>query len=176
MIVLPIQSCLGDEDVHAIAAMLRENETIAELDLMGNMISDEGCRALGSVLAGKSSLRYVNMRRNKITVNGIKILVESLQRCPRVRHVHVHTGGKIEAFGNIDYSNDDSSSSSATEIATSSSSSSYSNTVCIIDVRDNAKVENSNKLKDDFLGLPITVREGSKKKNVNTKNKKHHSS
>jgi Ran GTPase-activating protein (RanGAP) involved in mRNA processing and transport len=131
---------LGDEDVHAIAAMMRENETITELDLMGNMITDEGCRALGSVLSGKSSLRYVNMRRNRITVNGIKTLVESLQRCLRVRHVHVHTGGKIEAFGNIERS-DDTSSPSTTQMVTKPSSASNSNTVCIIDVRDNIKVE-----------------------------------
>lgn len=152
------ESCLGDEDVHAIAAMMRENETITELDLMGNMITDEGCRALGSVLSGKSSLRYVNMRRNRITVNGIKTLVESLQRCLRVRHVHVHTGGKIEAFGNIEMS-DDASSPSAIQMVTKPSSASNSNTICIIDVRDNIKVENSSKLKDDFLGLPITVRD-----------------
>eukprot|EP00557_Chaetoceros_sp_GSL56_P014034 CAMPEP_0176479136 /NCGR_PEP_ID=MMETSP0200_2-20121128/1575_1 /TAXON_ID=947934 /ORGANISM="Chaetoceros sp., Strain GSL56" /LENGTH=799 /DNA_ID=CAMNT_0017875153 /DNA_START=2318 /DNA_END=4713 /DNA_ORIENTATION=+ len=132
------ESCLGDEEVHVIAAMLRENETIAELDLMGNMITDEGCRALGPVLSGKSSLRYINMRRNRITLNGIKMLVESLQRCPRVRHVHVHTGGKIEAFGNFVASSDDASSPSATQMETTPTRTSNSNTICTIDIRDNA--------------------------------------
>jgi len=88
-----------DEEVHALAAMLRNNTTIDELNLRGNNITDDGARALAAVLAGRSGLRLVDLRGNKIGKGAIRVLAEALERSERVRHVYVHAGGKIEALG-----------------------------------------------------------------------------
>lgn len=130
---------MTDEEVYAISALLHKNETIAELNLQGNMITDEGCRSLSSVLSGPSCLRNIDLRRNKISTNGIKLLVEALERSNRVRHVHVHVGGKIEA------------KSMDTEYGSNESS-----TICIVDVRDNSKPEDSELIKEEMFGLPVT--------------------
>ncbi|CAN0555650.1 unnamed protein product, partial [Ectocarpus sp. 8 AP-2014] len=61
------ESGVTDEEVHAIAALLRGNSTIAELNLRGNEITDEGASALGAVLAGRMGLRSVDLRSNRIS-------------------------------------------------------------------------------------------------------------
>ena len=58
-----------------------------------------GARALGAVLSGKSGLRMIDLRGNKIGKGAVRILAEALERSERVRHVYVHAGGKIEALG-----------------------------------------------------------------------------
>ncbi|CAM9724415.1 unnamed protein product [Ectocarpus sp. 12 AP-2014] len=98
IIQLP-ESGVTDEEVHAIAALLRGNSTIAELNLRGNEITDEGASALGAVLAGRMGLRSVDLRSNRISKQGIRTIAEALERSERVRHVYVHAGGKVEALG-----------------------------------------------------------------------------
>lgn len=113
------ESNITDEEIHALAALLRNNTSIDELNLRGNSITDDGARALGAVLAGRSGLRLVDLRGNKIGKyfifyelekeqyrivfsgkGAIRVLAEALERSERVRHVYVHAGGKIEALGN----------------------------------------------------------------------------
>ena len=48
------ESNISDEEIHALAALLRNNMTIEELNLRGNVITDDGARALGE------SVSYVN--------------------------------------------------------------------------------------------------------------------
>ncbi|CAM9469285.1 unnamed protein product, partial [Scytosiphon promiscuus] len=93
IIQLP-ESGVTDEEVHAIAALLRGNSTIAELNLRNNEITDEGASALGAVLAGRMGLRSVDLRSNRISKQGIRTIAEALERSERVRHVYVHAGGK----------------------------------------------------------------------------------
>ncbi len=145
---------MTDEEVHAITALLRRNETIAVLNLQGNLITDEGCRSLSSILSGPSSLENIDLRRNRISKTGIKHIVEALERSDRVRHVHVHAGGKIEAMGGTDPSNCHNKSS----------------TVCVVDVRDNSKPEESVAMKEELFGLPITFQESEElSKKITTK-------
>lgn len=120
---------MADEEIHALSAMLKENQTISELNLRGNLITDDGCRALASILSSKSSLSLIDLRNNRISRKGIKLLAEALERSPRVRHVHVHAGGKIEAFGITSDEGEDNKGI----------------TVCIVDVRDNLKPNDSNR-------------------------------
>ena len=150
---------MTDEEVHAISALLRKNETIAELNLQGNLITDEGCRSISSILSGPSSLENIDLRRNRITRNGIKLIVEALERSDRVRHVHVHAGGKIEAMGTKDniHSIDDRETSG-------------SFTICIIDIRDNSKLEESEMIREEMFGLPITFQENPGTTKKPTKN------
>ncbi len=135
--------------MHAISALLRKNETIAELNLQGNLITDEGCRSLSSVLSGPSSLSYIDMRRNRISRNGIKVIVEALERSERVRHVHVHAGGKIEAMG----------CKNALDTSDNNTCHVQKPTVCIVDIRENSKPEESEVIKEEVFGLPITFQE-----------------
>ena len=81
------ESNVSDEEIHALAALLRNNMSIDELNLRGNNISDDGARALAAVLSGRSGLRTVDLRGNKIGKSAIRILAEALERAERVRHV-----------------------------------------------------------------------------------------
>lgn len=144
---------MTDEEVHAITALLRKNETIVHLNLQGNVITDEGCRSISSILSGPSSLQNIDLRRNRISRNGIKLIVEALERSDRVRHVHVHAGGKIEAMCGRDSGDEDNKSS----------------TVCIVDVRENSKPEESHVMQEEMFGLPITFQESSMVQNKVTK-------
>jgi hypothetical protein len=157
------KACLGDEEVHAICAMLRENQTIIELNLRGNLITDEGCRALASVLSAPSTLENINLRNNRITRKGIKLIVEALERSSRVRHVYVHAGGKIEAFGQDETYTDrcilEEEPSSAKPPPKKKV-----NTICIIDIRDNSKPEDYKLFREELFGLPITVEHNSASK------------
>ena len=114
--------------------------------MQGNLITDEGCRSISSVLSGPSSLQSIDLRRNRISRNGIKLIVGALERSERVRHVHVHAGGKIEAMGgpNLNDAAMDHNESS---------------TVCTVDIRDNSKPEESIVMKEEMFGLPITFQE-----------------
>jgi len=121
--------------VHALAALLRNNTSIEEVNLRTNRITDDGARALGAVLAGKSGLRMVDLRGNKIGKGSIRILAEALERAERVRHVYVHAGGKIEALGSSrwaqqrkDYGQEETADvKSVVNVET----------ICVVDVRDN---------------------------------------
>jgi hypothetical protein len=92
-------SNIGDEEVHAMAALMRGNTSIQEVNLRGNGISDDGARALAALLSGKSGLKLLDLKGNKISKAGIKTLAEALERSGRIKHVYVHAGGKIEALG-----------------------------------------------------------------------------
>lgn len=124
---------IGDEETHAVVAMLRDNETIAELNLRGNQLTDDAARALASLLARPSALRFIDLRENRIGRNGIKVIADALERSERVKHVYVHAGGKIEALGSGEFDGDETSSAHRRDSQGLSSVGS----VCIVDVRDN---------------------------------------
>ena len=126
---------MGDEEAHAISAMLKGNQTIAELNLKGNLITDEGCRAISSILSAPSVLEFVDLSYNHISRNGIKIIVEALERSQRVQRVFVHAGGKVEALGQTDDKDNPT------------------DTVCIVDLRNNSKSER----KEGEFGVPSHV-------------------
>jgi len=161
------ESNLTDEEVHAIAAMLQENQTIVELNLQGNRITDDGCRAIASILSGKTSLQVIDLKRNRISYNGIKIIAENLERSERVKHVYVHAGGKVEALGsqfvssrnmdNVTINNQTVGSKCITQICDKL------DTVCTVDIRENS-TEKYDILHDDigFLVSDESVMPGSK--------------
>ena len=118
---------MGDEEVHVVAAMLRNNATIEEIQFRKNRISDAGARALAAVLAERSALKFIDLRENSISMSGIKIKViaDALERSERIHKVMVHPGGKIEAFGASETINDESET---TAFAVK--------TACIVDLRE----------------------------------------
>lgn len=132
------ESNLGDEEVHALSALLRNNLSIEEVNLRGNLVSDDGARALAAVLSGRSGVRLLDLRGNKISRAGIKALAEALERSGRVKHVYVHAGGKIEALGTKVKDATATGSSAMTADGTSNVASAAVETVCVVDVRDNS--------------------------------------
>ena len=132
------ESNISDEEVHALAALLRNNTTIEELNLRGNNITDDGARALGAVLAGRSNLRLVDLRGNKIGKGAIRILAEALERAERVRHVYVHAGGKIEALGTTGGRPGPDTEGLERDLRGSAVN---VETICVVDVRDNNPAE-----------------------------------
>lgn len=145
------ESNISDEEVHALAALLRNNHTIDELNLRGNNISDDGARALAAVLSGKSSIRMIDLRGNKISKSAIRIIAEALERSERVRHVYVHAGGKIEALGTGKWNKtrfnktDTTTGSDDREEGTQNLMKQTMNveTICVVDVRDNEPAKSS---------------------------------
>lgn len=128
------ESNITDEEIHALAALLRNNTNIDELNLRGNNITDDGARALGAVLAGRSGLRVVDLRGNKIGKGAIRVLAEALERSERVRHVYVHAGGKIEALGAGKWA---APRAGAEEEAADPKVMVTVETICVVDVREN---------------------------------------
>lgn len=130
------ESNLGDEEIHALSALLRNNVSIEEVNLRGNLISDDGARALAAVLSGRSGLRLLDLRGNKISRAGIKALAEALERSGRVKHVYVHAGGKVEALGTK--AKDATAGAPPAAPSSSTQTSGAVETVCVVDVRDNS--------------------------------------
>jgi hypothetical protein len=58
------ESNISDEEIHALAALLRNNTNIEELNLRGNIITDDGARALGMYiyLYVYNQLKYTYLR------------------------------------------------------------------------------------------------------------------
>jgi len=144
------ESSISDEELHAVAALLRGDTSIKEVSLRDNMITDDGAHALASVLAGKSSLKSIDLRGNMITHHGVRIIAEALERSERVRHVYVHAGGKVEALGvgqwGISATNDMETSTSI------GAPSANVGMVCCVDCRDNTipskhRVEHDNSMR-----------------------------
>lgn len=131
------ESNITDEETHALAALLRNNMSIEELNLRGNSITDDGARALGAVLAGKSSLKLIDLRGNKIGKGAIRILAEALERADRVRHVYVHAGGKIEALGAGRWANPRDQTGGSMGSTAGSDQGKGVETICVVDIRDN---------------------------------------
>ena len=123
-ILLP-ESGVGDEEVHAIAALIRGNMTIRRLILTNNSVTNEGARALAAILAVNNNLESIDLRGNNIDGSGINALAEALERNKRIRHVYVHGGGKIVGLGAIPKQTTDSTAKVEVE------------TACVVDVRDN---------------------------------------
>jgi hypothetical protein len=159
------ESNITDEEVHALAALLRNNTSIEQVNLRNNSITDEGARALANVLSGRSNLRQVDLRGNKISKAAIRILAEALERSERVRHVYVHVGGKIEALGaalkgqgaaDSSAAIDGLDGSSSQEINEEMKNTTAIETVCIVDVRDNEPSSSSISMPSELLSLDIS--------------------
>lgn len=142
------ESGVGDEEVHAIAALLRSATNVRELQLRGNSISNEGARAIAAVLCiSTCRLRQVDLRGNHIGKDGIKVLAEALERNDRIKHVYVHAGGKIEALGTTSPAAQaaivNAQISSAAALGGPHASLIGVETVCVVDVREQVEAEAS---------------------------------
>ena len=137
---------MGDEEAHVVAAMLRNNITIEQLQFRNNNIGDDGARAIAAVLAERSALKLVDLRENHISIIGVKTIADALERSERIHKVMVHPGGKIEAFG----ASESIDQSESTELSVK--------TVCIVDLRDNQPKGDPTKTQTED---PIVKRNGS---------------
>ena len=95
------QSGIGDEEVHALVAVLTSRDKCDLLDLRGNSVGDVGARGLATVLRDSRVLAEVDLRDNFVTATGLRILAEALEHNSRVRHVFVHGNGRIDALGAV---------------------------------------------------------------------------
>lgn len=130
---------MGDEEVHVVAAMLRNNITIEEIHFRKNNISDDGARALAAVLGERSALKYIDLRENRISISGIKVIADALERSERIHKVMVHPGGKIEALGASETIDELESTAFAVK------------TLCIVDIREQKKQPESSVPKRSLL-------------------------
>ncbi len=116
---------------------------MSELVLRSNNITDEGTRALAALLSSTDSgLRFIDLRENRISKQGIKALADALERSNRVRHVYIHASGKIEAMGTdiqkLSGGGEGGGGKHETASATKSNVPMVKvETVCIVDIRSN---------------------------------------
>ena len=154
LVSFPPCSEIGDEEMHALAAVLRKNPSITELNIRMNSVTDEGARALAAVLAGSSRLRKVDLRQNNIGKSGVRAIAEALERSERVRHVYVHAGGKIEALGTGMWAAPrDGVAGDSAAAAAAGGASMVVETVCGVDVRDNTEPARTDELAGGTFGL-----------------------
>jgi myosin protein heavy chain len=135
------ESGIGDEEIHALAALLRGSRTIRELNVRNNAVTDAGARALAAVLAGPPacSLRLVDLRNNKLSDAGVRCIAEALERAQNTRHVYVHAGGKIEALGTVTTTEGGGAGEAGT--GKEYTSSVAVETVCVVDAREQVPKE-----------------------------------
>lgn len=140
------ESGVGDEEVHAIAALLRNAPNVRELQLRGNAVTSDGARAVAAILGLAScQLRLVDLRANRISKDGVRVLAEALERNERTKHVYVHAGGKIEALGTTSAAASalhwNAQAMSSGVGATTSSGLIGVETICVVDVREQTSSE-----------------------------------
>jgi hypothetical protein len=92
---------IGDEEIHALVAVLSSNDNAHVIDLKNNNISNTGCRGLAALLRTTETLEEIDLSGNMISRPGVRTLAEALENNTRVKHVFVHDNGKIEALGTI---------------------------------------------------------------------------
>lgn len=126
-----ICSCYLDNHVLDFGlSVMQGNQTITELNLRSNKLTDDGARALAAVLAGRTALRSVDLRGNQVGRTGIRHIAEAMERNERVRHVYVHAGGKVEALGTKAPEPGSLSATGSMPMVTVE-------TVCVVDIREN---------------------------------------
>ena len=92
---------IGDEEIHALVAVLSSNDNAHVVDLKNNKITNTGCRGLAALLRTTETIEEIDLSGNMISRPGIRTLAEALENNTRVKHVFVHDNGKIEALGTI---------------------------------------------------------------------------
>ena len=92
-----------------------------------------------------SGLRSVDPRENMVGEIGIRSPVETLERSARVWHVYVHNGGKIEALGTMDQSqNQQEAKQPMMKVST----------VCVVDIRKNKPSDQLHNDGGDLVSFP----------------------
>ena len=73
--------CVTGKETEILASGLEENKSLVELDLTGNFIDDRGARALGLMLAINTSLKRLNLSKNKpIGIEGSIGLINAMEQ------------------------------------------------------------------------------------------------
>lgn len=143
---------LSDEAIYALFAELQNDTQLKSLNLRGNMISNDGCKAIASRLSEmKQMIRYIDLRENRIGRMGIKLIVEALERAKIVTKVHFYKDGRIEAYGTVENKTD---TASVIE-RTSRSKEDSQGKICLVDIRNNDCNGDSISTQDDFIGLSV---------------------
>ena len=98
---ISLRDCrVGDEEIHALVAILSPNDNVQVIDLTNNQITNTGCRGIATYLRMTRNLEVLDLRGNEIGMVGIRILAEAVEHNGRVKHVFVHDKQRIEALGN----------------------------------------------------------------------------
>ena len=130
---------IGDEEIHALVAVLSANDNAHVIDLKNNNITDTGCRGLAALLRSTHTLEEIDLRGNSIGRPGIRVLAEAIEHNMRVKHVFVHDKGRIEALGTLTGDGNEARESKLGEETPSGDPTvdpGYVDTVLTIDVED----------------------------------------
>ncbi|XP_074865154.1 protein NLRC5 [Carettochelys insculpta] len=82
---LCLQDCgLYSQHAVEIAALLRGCARLSEVDLSGNQLGDEGCRAFAEMLPHMCISRQLNVSANRISMDGVFCLLNTMNTCLNV--------------------------------------------------------------------------------------------
>jgi len=79
---------IGPNGAQDLVSVIANNVTLTELDLKGNDLTNTGIKALAPVLAS-SSIKTLNMKRNKIDGEGAQALIQALTTCTSLTNLNL---------------------------------------------------------------------------------------
>ena len=160
---LQLSSCaIEEKDIPMIVDRCTECNHLERIDLSSNFLTDRCVPLLSSLLTRVGSkVRLLELRKNNISIDGIRALALELESTGTrgIEHVYIHRDGMIEAIGAV-VSTLPSSEGNSPEI-------SQSNTIVRIDARENCAIvqtQQKNVIKASREALHVTP--GSNERNT----------
>jgi hypothetical protein len=89
---------IGDDGVEALAASVKNHESLSVIDLSGNKMSDKGAAALASAIPNSHELDSLMLSRNSINDEGAAALASLLEHNPTICRVQLQ-GNNISDKG-----------------------------------------------------------------------------
>jgi len=81
---------IGDAGAIALAAVLKENETLTSLKISMNKIGDAGAIALAAALKENKKLTSLDLSANQIGIEGVKALAEALKKNKTLTNLNIY--------------------------------------------------------------------------------------
>ncbi|XP_067406051.1 protein NLRC5 [Emydura macquarii macquarii] len=89
---------IGQNEVEEFCKILEQCDRLAEVDLSGNQLGNEGLRRLLARLLQMHISRLLNLSRNKISQDGVLHLINTLSTCSNISEVQVSLCSKATSL------------------------------------------------------------------------------
>ncbi|WP_425364659.1 hypothetical protein [Candidatus Tisiphia endosymbiont of Mystacides longicornis] len=98
------KSGIGNEEVKLLLQALEKyNNTVTEIDLDGNRITNEGAGLIAHFLEENSSVTYIDLSNNKIGDEGARLILKAIRKNNTLTKINLHNN-KTLSTNKIDYS------------------------------------------------------------------------
>ncbi|XP_070809064.1 protein NLRC5 [Pituophis catenifer annectens] len=86
-----LENCTIQLDMIRLFKILTKCSGLAEINFSGNSLNDQDVKQMVSCLSGLSSLRFLSIRDNAFSSNGICLLASSFNQCRRISEVNIRS-------------------------------------------------------------------------------------